>query len=293
MSITIKPGQGLWVNNTAPAPLTGVVDTSDVKAIVPEVLAASIERKLGLNIKFLPLADVNSQLVGSPGASVTYPTWSYIGDAKDVDEGGAVGLDEIQASTKSFIVKKIAKDLKLTDEAIEATNNAVVNEIDSQFAFSIGSKVDNDVLANLRAAKTATAIPTVAADISQEGLAQLRVAYGEDIENTVLMISSKDYGKILALKELVVALNGQPFMAGHVGTVMGINLVISDKLAEKEAFLIRPGALGIAYKRQLRAEQERDMEHRSTRVGVDLHYVTYVRDETKAKAVTLSPVVTP
>lgn len=286
MAITIKQGAGLWENNTAPAPITGMVDSSDVKAIVPQVLAAAIERKLGKNIKFMPLAEVNTQLVGSPGMSVTYPAWTYIGDAKDVNEGAAVDLDEISASTKSVIVKKIAKDLKLTDESIEATNGEVVNQIDSQFAFSIGSKVDNDVLKNVRDGKTAVSFPTLTAvDFSQAGLARLRVAFGEDIENTVLLMSSIDYGRLLAMKEFVEAVQGTPFMAGHVGSVMGLNIVISDKLNAGEGYLVRVGALGIAYKRQLKAENQRDMEHRANRIGVDLHYVTYIRDETKLRAV--------
>lgn len=286
MALTIKGPNSLWSNNTAPAPITGVVDTSDVKAIIPEVLAEEIAKKLALNIKFMPLAESDTRLVGSPGVSVTYPTWEYIGDAKDVAEGAPVDLDEISVSTKSFVVKKVAKDLKLTDESIEATNGQVLAKIDSQFATSIGQKVDNDVLANLRAGVTDGTITKLDdVTIDQAGLARLRVAFGEDIENTMLIINSQDYGKLLAIKDLVTALNGTPFMAGHVGSIMGLNIAISDKLQEGEAFLIRTGALGIAYKRQLKAEQQRDMEKRSTRVGVDLHYVTYLRDVTKLRAV--------
>lgn len=286
MALTIKGPNALWTNNTAPAPITGVVDTSDVKAIIPEVLAEEIAKKLALNIKFAPLAEVDTRLVGAPGVSVTFPTWNYIGDAKDVAEGAAVDLDEISVATKSFVVKKIAKDLKLTDESIDATAGQVLEKIDSQFATSIGQKVDNDVLEGLRAGVADSSIAMLHdVTIDQAGLARLRVAFGEDIENTMLIMNSQDYGKLLAIKDLVQALNGTPFMAGHVGSIMGLNIAIADKLTEGEAFLIRTGALGISYKRQLNAEQQRDMEKRSTRVGVDLHYVAYLRDVTKLRAV--------
>lgn len=292
MALTIKGPNDLWSNNTAPAPITGMVDSSDVKAIIPEVLAEAIAKKLVKNIKFAPLADVDTRLVGQSGASVTYPTWSYIGDAKDVAEGAQVDLDEISVGTKSFVVKKVAKDLQLTDESVENTNGAVLNTIDSQFATSVGSKIDNDVLDAIRAGKAGASplYPTLSdVTIDQAGLARLRVAFGEDIENTILIMNSQDYGKLLAIKDFVTAVQGQPFMAGHVGVVMGLNIAISDKLAEGEAYLIRTGALGIAYKRQIKAETQREMGNRSTRVGVDCHYVSYIRDETKLRAVAFKP----
>jgi len=294
MAIKIKPSAtGFWdVNGTG---ITGSTDTQDVKAIIPQVVADSIEAKLIDLIKFTPLADVNTQLVASAGMSVSYPTWEYIGDAAFYDEGADVLREEIKAASKSFVVKKIAKDIQITDEALLGTNGAVSNEIDSQLAKSIAQTIDKDVLARLRESKASAGgatdpvkIPTDTVEITQAGLALLRVAFGEDIEDTVLLISPKDYGKILAMKEFVAVVQGQAFMSGHVGHVMGLNIVVTNRLAEKEAYLVRAGGLGIALKRQVHVEQERLMKSRSSVVGADVHFVSYVRDATKLRAVVLN-----
>jgi len=74
---------------------------------------------------------------------------------------------------------------------------------------------------------------------------------------------------------------------------MGLNIVVTNRLAEKEAYLVRAGGLGIALKRQVHVEQERLMKSRSSVVGADVHFVSYVRDATKLRAVVLNVPVAP
>ncbi|PHB23105.1 hypothetical protein COE80_19525 [Bacillus pseudomycoides] len=272
--------------------MTKVTDVQ--KAIIPEVIAGQIQAKLGKFIKFMPLADVDYTLVAQPGTTVVYPTWNYIGDAKDVAEGGTVDRESITASNKSFMVKKAVKDIKMTDESILATNGAVVGESETQLTVSLGNKVDNDFVAALKTAAAATAgentiaIPKKTVEISQKGLALLRVAFGEDIEDTVLIISPEDYGEVLSMKEFVAVTQGSHFLAGTVGHVMGLNIVVSGRLAKGEAYLLKAGALGLSLKRQVAVETERLMVERSQVVGADMHYVAYVKNGAKAIAVTLT-----
>ncbi|WDS60624.1 major head protein [Bacillus phage BC-7] len=292
MSIKIKPQDNgmFWQNNGANIP--NVTDTQDVAPIIPQVIAGKIEKKLIDLIKFTPLAHVDSNLQGQAGMSVSFPTWNYIGDAKFYDEGADVDREQITAATKSFVVKKIAKDIQLTDESVIGTGGAVLNEVDGQLGLSIAQTIDKDVLARLQESKASAGgatdpvkIPTKKIVISQAGLAQLRVAFGEDIENTAILISPADYGKLLSMPEFIHVANGQAFMSGHVGSVMGLNVVITNRLKEKEAYLVRMGGLGIAVKRQVNVETERLMKARSSVVGADVHFVTYVRDASKLIAV--------
>jgi len=291
MALQVKLGEGFW--KPGQAGLTGTTDTTDVQAIIPQVMADSIAQKMGKLIRFAPLAMVDTRLVGSAGSSITLPTWAYIGDANIVDEGGTVTREEIKASSKSFVIHKIAKDIQVTDEAEGATNGAVLNEIDGQLAVSIAQTVDKSVVEVLRAGATANEINKKTVELTQAGLAQLRVAFGEDIEDTVLVIASVDYGKILAMKEFVAVLQGQAFMAGHVGHVMGLNIVISDRLNENESFLVRAGGLAISYKRQVHFEVERLAQQRSNAYCADLHYVTYIRDASKLQGVTFKEATAP
>lgn len=288
MTIKIKPQDNgmFWQNNGTNIP--NVTDTQDVAPIIPQVMAGQIQEKLIKLIKFTPLAEMNTNLQGQAGMSVSFVTWNYIGKAKEYDEGASVDREQIKAATKAFVVKKIAKDIQLTDEAVIGTGGAVLNEVSGQLALSISDTIEDDVITQLR---SVTAAKTV--KISQAGLAQLRVAFGEDLENTALTISPADYGKILAMKEFVAVAQGAQFMAGHVGHVMGLNIVVSGRLNEGEAFLIRAGGIGIAIKRQVSVESERLMQQRSQVVGADVHYVAYVRDESKLLKVTLEEEVAP
>lgn len=293
MTILIKPqANGMfWQNNGAA--IANVTDTQDVAPIIPQVIAGKIEQKLIKLIKFTPLAEVNTQLQGQAGMSVSFVTWSYIGKAAEYAEGATITREQIQAATKSFVVKKIAKDIQLTDEAIIGTGGAVLNEVDGQLALAVADAIEEDILDQLQAAKTAASI-VVNNDvvISQAGLAKLRVAFGEDLETSALLVSPADYGKLLSLNEFVHVVQGQAFMAGHVGHVMGLNIVVSGRLAENEAYLVRAGGLGLAVKRNVNVETERLMSQRSQVVGADVHYVAYVRDASKLQAVNFK-VVTP
>ncbi|PEP86089.1 phage major capsid protein [Bacillus pseudomycoides] len=277
--------------------MTKVTDVQ--KAIIPEVIADGIATKLGKYIKFMPLADVDYTLVAQPGTTVVFPTWNYIGDAKEVAEGGTVDREKITASNKAFPVKKAAKDIIMTDEAILATNGAIVSESENQLTVSLGNKVDSDFVAALKKASTTTpseteiGIPKKTVEISQKGLALLRVAFGEEIEDAVFIISPEDYGEVLAMKEFAVVQQGAPFMVGTVGHVMGLNIAVSGRLAKGEAYLLKAGALGLSLKRQVSVETERKMEQRSQVVGADMHYVTYVKNGAKAIAVTLTVPVPP
>jgi len=271
--------------------MTVVNDVS--KSINTDVIAVGIQSKLGKLIKFAPLADIDYTLVSNPGTTVVFPTWSYIGDAVVVAEGGTVSRDDIKATSKSFPVLKAVKDIVMTDESILATNAAVVGEAESQLGVSISNKVDVDLLGALKAAKTNVdpnkpSIATQAAEISQKGLALLRVAFGEDIEDAVLLVSPADYGEILSMKEFVAVQQGAPFMAGTVGHVMGLNIVVTGRLTKGEAFLVKAGALGLSLKRQVFVQTENLMEKRSQVVGADIHYVAYVKNAEKARAVTLT-----
>ncbi|HDR7275042.1 TPA: hypothetical protein QCX06_002095 [Bacillus paranthracis] len=241
-------------------------------------------------IKFAPLCDVNTQLQGQAGMSVSFVTWEYIGKAKTYDEGAEVDREQIKAATKFFVVKKIAKDIQLTDESIIGTNGAVLNEVDQQLALSIADTMEDDVQAQLKALPAGR---STTAQITQAGLAKLRVAFGEDLETTALLISPADYGKILAMPEFVAVAQGAQFMAGHVGHVMGLNIVVSGRLAEKEAYLVRAGGLGLAIKRNVKVGHEDLYKQRSQVIGADVHYVAYVRDESKLLKVTLEEPVAP
>ena len=64
--------------------------TKKSNVIIPEVMGEMIEAKITAQAKLTPYAKVDTTLQGVPGDTKTVPSWNYIGDANDVEEGGEV-----------------------------------------------------------------------------------------------------------------------------------------------------------------------------------------------------------
>jgi uncharacterized protein YuzE len=77
-------------------------------------------------------------------------------------------------------------------------------------------------------------------------------------------------------------------MDGVVGKVAGLQVVISDKLAGNEVYIVATGALGIETKRDVMVETDRDIIAGINIFTANQHYVAYLKDETKAVKVTIS-----
>ena len=84
----------------------------------PQVMADMVDKKLTDLIKFAPLADIDTTLEGVPGNVITVPAWNYVGDAAVVNENASVTASLLSATTANATIKKVAKAVCLTDEAV-------------------------------------------------------------------------------------------------------------------------------------------------------------------------------
>ena len=141
----------------------------------------------------------------------------------------------------------------------------------------------------LASLKTATlTFPTASSKITTADLFGARAKFGEKVnEPAVLIINSKHYAEIA---ELMTGIENTDtvLVGGVVGKIAGLQIVISDKLADNEAFVVRPGALGLELKRDVMVETDRDIIAGVNVITVNEHYVTYLKDETKAVKVTIT-----
>lgn len=254
----------------------------------PEVLADMIRGKLTDNLRFAPLAKLDSSFAGRPGDRITLPKYSYIGDAADVAEGAAIPIELLTASTQQVTVKKAGKGIKLTDEAVLSGYGDPMGEAATQLTAAIAAKVDNDCLAALDGIK-AGMTHTATGVITSEVVADAMVKFGEDPDgDKVLFIAPAQLAQIrkdpgyINKSEMATAL----MMNGTVGELWGCQLVVTNKIKASGGkytnFIVKPQALAIYLKREVELETARDIEHKLTIITADQHYATYLLDESKA-----------
>lgn len=276
-----------------PTGATGLAGSSSAATIAqlinPQVIGAFLAKKLVDNIVFAPLATIDQTLMGTPGDTLSIPQWDYIGDATDVAEYGEITSTELKSTMTTVTVKKVVKAVTLSDEAILSAHIRPVEEATNQIALAIASKIDNDVVT---AIKGTTAVPIT--DLGVEGNYQwvldAQVEFGEDFdETTFLFINPKQRAAILKSPDFVQITQGSKVVSGQVGSIYGVNVVISNKIKADEAILIKEGAVSILLKRGFNVEPIREGKIRATILSADQHYAAYVRDVTKVKYLTKKP----
>lgn len=206
-----------------------------------------------------------------------------IGDATDVAEGADIPIAKMTTSETDVTIKKAGRGVELTDESVLNGYGDTVGEAKNQLKMAIANKVDNDMLTALRGASLefegALTIPN---------LLTARAKFGENVNQAaVLIINSTNYANI-ASAILTLENSDNVLIKGTVGQVAGLQVAISDKLTNTEAFIVAQGALGLEMKRDVMVESDRDIVAKTTVITADQHYVAYLKDESKAIAITIS-----
>lgn len=263
--------------------------TLKANLIIPEVLASVVESKLTDNMVFLPLASVDDTLVGKPGDEITFPSFAYIGDAADVDENGQIIPVALSASSVKAKVKKSAKAVQITDEAILSGYGDPVGEAGTQLARAIDNHTDNDMLASLEGLGMARQFGTQA-DISPDVIADALVVFGEDEDGVkALLITVNDKATLRKDADFIKAtdLGDAKMSSGVMGELFGCQLLPANKIkkdtvnGEIRRYIVKPGALKLINKRGVMMEVEREAEYQRQTAYATQHYTTYLYDESK------------
>ena len=268
---TVSSGQG-------PTKLQNLLD--------PQVLGAYLDVKLIDKIKLAPIAEVNRELEGRPGSTITFPKWGYIGDAADLAEGAALSYTDIAEDTVEIKVKKVAKGVSITDEAVLSGYGNPVEQIGQQLLTAVASKIEADMYDAVKNEKKATR-DTVGcfqhkydktAGFTKEDIIDMRAKFGEDQEGEMLLfVNPAEFAKLAKDKDFVQIQQGAQIISGEMGMLYGVRLVVANRVPAGKPFLMKPGALAIVMKRNVMVESERDMDHFATKFAVSDHYVCYVK----------------
>jgi len=265
--------------------------------IDPEVMADLIEAQLPKAIKFSAIAPLDTTLVGVPGSTLTVPSYKYIGDADEVAEGAAIEYSNLEQTKRTMTIKKAAKGVEITDEAVLSGLGDPVGEGQRQVRMAIASKIDNDILA------TALKAPLkLTADIDLDLIDKLEATFTDapdaiednNISTTgVLFVSYKDAAKLRKLAgqdwTRPTQLGDDILVKGLFGELLGWEIVRSMKLEQNQFVAVKPGALKTYLKRDIFAEVGRDIDHKVTKFNADEHYGVAIYNDALLVASTTVP----
>lgn len=265
----------------------------------PEVLSDMLNERVGKSIKFIPLADIDTSLVGVPGDELTVPQWNYVGDAEEVAEGATIPTEQLGHVTTKMKVKKAAKGIELTDEAVLSGYGDPVGTAMRQLAKSINQKVDNDVLT---AAKTATQAYTTKKGFKVEDLSNAQDVFDTDSDNDVyVLLCHPNSARALRLDAGKNFLQGSEIGAegiikGTYGVILNTQIVKSNKLDKNEAILVQTNpdeedgtkAFKILLKRETFLESDRMASKKSTGFYADKHYGVFLQNAKKVVKITVT-----
>lgn len=259
----------------------------------PQVVADLVEKKLIDNIRFAPLADIDTTLVGRPGDTVTLPFFNYIGAADDLTEASAISAVALTTGSASVQIKEAGKAVEITDTAILSGYGNPYGQAAKQIVLSMGDKIDKDLLGVLESDIASTM--TKYTDASTSAIAVPDIAnalelFGEDIDGQkVLLASPKLYTAIRATKDWAPASEfaANALVRGSVGQIFGCDIIVTNRLRkssalDEDAYIIKPGALRLFLKRDSLVETDRDILKRINVISITKHYAAYLYNAANA-----------
>ena len=258
-----------------------VTTTSNV--IIPEVLAAMIAAEIPgqLALAGSDAVTVLDNLKGGPGNTIKIPRWGTIGDFTEVAEGNAMPVVNIAATAATATVKKFARGVEVTDEALLASYDDPLKEVARQFARYAARAADR---ALITAAETSTLLHTASGTITLNDIVDAIGKWNDASVNiSGLVVHSKVYRDLIKLAEFKTLTQKADSVIekGVVGMVYGVPIRVSDAITTVAGspntyrnLLLKKGALGLWYQRNMNVETERDTIKRTTVITADSIFAT-------------------
>lgn len=257
--------------------------TKRANLIDPKVLGEFLEVKLADAIKLSKVAIVDRTLEGREGSTLQLPKYQYIGMAEEVAEGEAMTPAVLQATSEEVQVKKCGKAVSITDEAMLSAYGNSVNEIGQQLLVAMADKIETDLYAEMRKATKNVEV----AEFGKDAVADALAEFGEDLEgNIFLFINAKQFAELRKDKDFLMVDNG--ILTGERGMLYGARIVVSNRVRENEAFVMKEGALALIMKRNVMVEADRDILKGEDVYACNEHYATQLRYDDRVVKITIA-----
>lgn len=240
----------------------------------PQVIGAYLDVKMIDAIKLSPLVEIDRTLEARPGSKLTLPKWGYTGDAADLAEGADVTFDQLVQSTVEVGIKKVAKGIELTDEAILSGYGNPVEQVGQQLLLGTASKIEADLYTLVNEASGTFSVSTNAFD--KYTIVDMKAQFKEDMEGPMyLFITPAIYAALVKDPDFVDIMDGEKIISGQVGQLFGVQIVVANRVTAP--FLMKPGALSLLMKRNVMVETDRNITNFTNQFVVSEHYGAYVK----------------
>lgn len=276
-----------------------MTQTKIANLVNPQVMGDMVAAKLPKKLRVAPFATIDRTLVGVPGNTITVPSYTYIGDAEDVNEGVEAGVVTLGTSTKTATIKKAMKAVELTDEAVLSGYGDPVGNAENQLALAVASKIDNDALDALLATNTRKYDSKTKA-ISYDVIVDAIDLFEEEVNTEKVMFVNPKQVTTLRKDPNFISADKYPanvVMSGEIGTIANTRIVPTKKvkLDTTSAFYTCPiiklthddeteqdtAALTVYLKRDPNIEVDRKSLKRTTEISIDEFYTVAVSDDSK------------
>lgn len=276
-----------------------MAQTKIANLVNPEVMGDMIAAKLPKKLQVIPFAAIDRTLEGVPGNTIKVPSYTYIGDAEDVNEGVEAGVVVLGTSTKTATIKKAMKAVELTDEAVLSGYGDPVGNAENQLALAIAAKIDNDAMDALLKTNTRKFDSKTKA-ISYDVIVDAIDLFEEEVNTEKVMFVNPKQVTTLRKDPNFISADKYPnnvVMTGEIGMIANTRIVATNKVAldTTSAFYTCPiiklthddeteqdtAALTVYIKRDPNVEVDRKPLKRSTEISIDEFYTVAVSDDSK------------
>lgn len=240
------------------------------------VFADSVQAKLGDKIRLFDKAFVQ-YFEGEQSGMIRVPNYKYIGDAEQVAEGVAIDPVLLNQTSEDLDVVKVGKAVNITDEAAKGGFGDPIGEAENQLTQSIANGIDKAMFATFTGATLTH--PAGATEFTGAVAFEALNLFGEDQDGDKFVVVNPN--QLANIKQ-------DKNYDKTTGKFIDMEVVASNRVAATEAFIMKPGAVGLYISKDVQVESDRDILVKSTVVSADSHFATHLRDASKVVKINLT-----
>lgn len=263
---------------------------------IKEVFADAINEKLGVNLKMAQLAmDVTDEVaeITTCGDKVNFPKFERVATVGEITKGTAIVPTAVSMSENEADVKQAGGSIRIYDKDEKQIKGATLDNMAQQLVDAMAQDLDSSLSSTMDDEATKLSAVASADAITNDELLNGLALFGDDVDydtfagiciNSRLLASMLKNDNFTSTEKTFTAQNSGLIKNGLVGYWYGIPVVLSNNgtydttAKECKTYMIKKGALGYVYQKEVSLEVEREAKLLANDLVVSDLYATKVLD---------------